>query len=33
MAVDYSGLQQSQTMLEQAKLQEAGAVSKGLEEG
>ena len=33
MAVDYSGLQQSQTMLEQAKLQEAGAASKGLEEG
>ena len=33
MAVDYSGLQQSQTMLEAAKLQEAGAASKGLEEG
>ena len=31
--VDYSGLQQSQTMLEQAKLMESGAISKGLEEG
>ncbi len=31
--VDYSGLQQSQTMLEKAKLMESGAISKGLEEG